>query len=114
MNKKTYSHRLINGWFFTKVSSSSLKAFSNMSISSYLDKGVAFFKGSRTSLNSLELALRARIWCFEERAALMEDPIQINTLYEYQTIATLKNKYVRIQWIIELGKKYDYEVMMDC
>jgi hypothetical protein len=74
LNRKTYLYRLINGCSFVGVSSSSSKAFSDMSISRDLDRGVAFLKGSRTSSNSLELALRAKIWRFEERAALMEDP----------------------------------------
>jgi hypothetical protein len=58
----TYLHRLINGCSFASVSSSSLVAFLDMSISRDLDKGIVFFKGSRTSSNSLDLALRARMW----------------------------------------------------
>jgi hypothetical protein len=45
-----------------------------MSISGDLDSGLVFFKGFKTSSNSLELASEAKIWQFEERRALIEDP----------------------------------------
>ena len=80
-NRKTYSHRLINGLYITGVSSSSSKLFPYMLVSQELDTGMAFFKGSRTSSNSLELASSARIWWFEEQAALMEDPTKDNTIH---------------------------------
>jgi hypothetical protein len=77
-----------------------------MSISRVLDRGVVFFKGSRTSSNSLELALRARIWQFEERATLMEDPIQNNTLHGYHIIANLENIVYKNSMSNKIVRKY--------
>jgi hypothetical protein len=62
-----------------------------MSVSRDLDTRVAFFKDSRTSSNKLESASSARIWRFEERAALMEDPTKNNAIHEDQIIAKLEN-----------------------
>jgi hypothetical protein len=88
------------------VFSSSSISFSDMSISKDLDRGVVFFKGSRTSLNNLESGLRARKWQFEERVALMEDPTWNNTLYEYHIIATLKNIVCKNSVNNKIGRKY--------
>jgi hypothetical protein len=73
------------------VPSSSLELFPDISVSRDLDRGVAFFKDSRTSSNSLELASRARIWRFEEQATLMEDPTQNITFHKHYIIAKLEN-----------------------
>jgi hypothetical protein len=77
-----------------------------MSISRDLDRGVVFFKGSRTSSNSLELALRARIWKFEEQVALMEDPTHNNTLHEYHIIANLENIVCKNSMSNKIVRKY--------
>ena len=77
-----------------------------MSISRDLDKGIVSLKGSRTSLNNLESALRDQKWQFEERVALMEDPTWNNTLYEYYIIATLKNIVCKNSVSNKIGKKY--------
>jgi hypothetical protein len=71
--------------------SSSYELFPNISVSQDLDRGMAFFNSSRTSSNSLESALRARIWRFEEQAALMEDPTQNITFHKHYIIAKLEN-----------------------
>jgi hypothetical protein len=64
--------KLLKGHFFDGVSSSSSVEFLDMSICRDFGQRLSFFKGFKTSLNSLVLA--SRIWQLEEQAALMEEP----------------------------------------